>query len=562
MADTPRAARVFLAAVWAVALGLLFLRLGYAPLTDVDEGAFAEATREMLARGDWVSPWLLDQPRFDKPALIHWLQMAGIWLLGLNAWGARLPSAVAGLIWVGAIGWWARLVAQKLWPQNGEDLATWAQAWAMLLAVTSLGIPAIARAATADATLNAFLVLTLVLLWQALWGTEQRSFSSQGDPGRRWARAAALCIALGLLTKGPIAVLVPGAAGLIATLWSGSLRRLLWLLRDPWSWFILAAVTTPWYLLQYLAQGQAFIDGFLGVHNVGRFTGTMHGFAAGPWYYPVWIMVATMPASGLVLAVLGMSLTRYGRSVLQLQRRELRLAWAVFVFVLVFFSFSATKLPHYGFYGLAGLMVLLAVALVGQLRNGQVGLMRLLVAVASLGVIGLGLLPETFAGLVARVTDPYHAVVLQAVDQDIAAAKTLFVFGGVLGAVLLVVVLFTRRGLAWMGLAACTVFAAFIHLALVPMVMHHLREPIWQAGLQVRSLPSDAPVYTWRMSVPSLSFAAQRVVPRGDPEPGRWLLVYAHHLPELQGRAPAVRLAFASRGMALVHWPAEAGRSP
>ena len=64
-ARAPRAA-----AVWPLALALLALalfQLGAAPLFDVDEGAFSEATREMLASGDWLHTTLNGEDRFDKP---------------------------------------------------------------------------------------------------------------------------------------------------------------------------------------------------------------------------------------------------------------------------------------------------------------------------------------------------------------------------------------------------------------------------------------------------------------------------------------------------------------
>jgi len=104
--------RLFVALAWAIALAVLFIQLGGSPLTDLDEGAFSEATREMLARGDFISPWLLDAARFDKPVLFHWAQMLGFWLLGQNSWGARLRSALAGLAWIGAIGGWAYCVTR------------------------------------------------------------------------------------------------------------------------------------------------------------------------------------------------------------------------------------------------------------------------------------------------------------------------------------------------------------------------------------------------------------------------------------------------------------------
>jgi 4-amino-4-deoxy-L-arabinose transferase-like glycosyltransferase len=61
------------ASLVAIALLSLYLvRLAGAPLFDVDEGAFAEASREMLASGDWGHTTLNGADRFDKPIFIYW----------------------------------------------------------------------------------------------------------------------------------------------------------------------------------------------------------------------------------------------------------------------------------------------------------------------------------------------------------------------------------------------------------------------------------------------------------------------------------------------------------
>src|SRR5580700_7451221 len=64
------------------------------PLTDRDETRFAEASREMIQRGDYVVPWFNGHWRFDKPILIYWCQSASYRLLGANDFAARLPSAL------------------------------------------------------------------------------------------------------------------------------------------------------------------------------------------------------------------------------------------------------------------------------------------------------------------------------------------------------------------------------------------------------------------------------------------------------------------------------------
>src|SRR2546421_12128481 len=81
---------------WLAAAAVItsfFLLLGGAPLFDVDEGAFSEATLEMFERGDFASTYLNGEPRYDKPILVYWLQAAGVALLGPSEWAFRLPSA-------------------------------------------------------------------------------------------------------------------------------------------------------------------------------------------------------------------------------------------------------------------------------------------------------------------------------------------------------------------------------------------------------------------------------------------------------------------------------------
>ena len=79
----------------AMLLALLLVGLGRAPLFDVDEGAFSEATREILSSADWGHTTLHGADRFDKPIGVYWLQAASASVFGLNEWAVRLPSALA-----------------------------------------------------------------------------------------------------------------------------------------------------------------------------------------------------------------------------------------------------------------------------------------------------------------------------------------------------------------------------------------------------------------------------------------------------------------------------------
>jgi 4-amino-4-deoxy-L-arabinose transferase-like glycosyltransferase len=72
---------------------LFFLGLGTLGLTDRDEGSNAEAAREMVESGDWITPTLNGEPRFAKPAFLYWLISGAYRLFGVSEFTARLPSA-------------------------------------------------------------------------------------------------------------------------------------------------------------------------------------------------------------------------------------------------------------------------------------------------------------------------------------------------------------------------------------------------------------------------------------------------------------------------------------
>ena len=76
-----------------------YVNLGGWPLFDVDEGAFSAATKHLVDSGDYVTPYLYGEPRFDKPILIYWLQGISISAFGFNEFALRLPSALSLSLW-------------------------------------------------------------------------------------------------------------------------------------------------------------------------------------------------------------------------------------------------------------------------------------------------------------------------------------------------------------------------------------------------------------------------------------------------------------------------------
>ena len=551
--------RILIPIAWILIVGIIFIGIGSTPLTDIDEGAFSEASREMLERSDWISPWLLDAPRFDKPVLIHWLQMMSFSIFEVTTFAARLPSAVASVIWIGSVGALAFRVSRKLFPEI-DPLDTYLSA--IVLTASTIGVPAIGRAATADALLNCLLVLSLLCVWIF--------FYEKSD--RRYGRALSFFVGLGLLTKGPIAVLIPAAASIFAAIGSGlmmresshqkqaatekhsylkfALERWMHLVLDPLAWLIVIALCAPWYFLQFQAQGTAFIEGFFGTHNLGRFVSTMHGFSAGPWYYPGWILIATLPWTPLVIRTL-IFVVRKG----SYKNPELIMHWGIFLFVLVFFSFSATKLPHYGFYGLSGLVVLMSIVLAMKTsRSGG--------AVASHGT----LLPErlflVFLFLVlsaiplwwglVTIKDPYYFTAWQRADELFRQDRFWFVLLLLAG-----LGLFFLRPFIGLMLGGL-IFSLSLHTFIVSTVISALRSPIAAAAEVLRPLPPQQTI-TWQLAAPSLSFYTGRVIPAGEPNPGKVVVMHSKDSARLAEKISAggrssesIQVIWSSHGIQIV----------
>lgn len=458
-------------------LGLaFFLALGTPPLFDLDEGAFTEATREMLASGNYLTTYLNGAPRFDKPILIYWLQAGSATLFGLSEWSLRLPSALAASAWTLALyGYLA--------PRSGREAALAAASFQ----ATSLGVLLIGRAATADALLNLWLALTLLDMLR------YRERASTPTLLRIY-----LWMGLGVLTKGPVALLIPLAASFIDHALRGAWADWLRAALHPGGWLIFIGVAAPWYVLEYLDQGQAFIDGFFLTHNVGRLAATMEGHG-GHWHYYLWALpLVLLPYSGLLWHL------RSGWS----RDHALPLAWFGVVFLL--FSVSGTQLPHYILYGATPLFLLFARHLGTRIPPWLVWIAPGLFWVAMLA------LPELADRGLNQAQDAYMLALRDALPESLGRH---FRAGAMVAAVLTVATaIFWRRKTARALVGAGLIQAAFIALVLGPAVGRLQQQPVKEAALLARGL--DRPVVMWGLNMPSFSVYRGAITERRAPRRG------------------------------------------
>ena len=155
------------------------------PLIDRDEPRFAEASREMIERGDYTVPHFNNQLRLDKPPLTYWAQIASYKVFGENDFAARFPSAIAAALVALSILGWGR--------QVGSERVGW---WAAIIFTLSLQVFLHAKAAVADM----WLVLFVTLAHWAGYELIRRSTINW-----KWWLVFYSSLALGFLAKGPIA---------------------------------------------------------------------------------------------------------------------------------------------------------------------------------------------------------------------------------------------------------------------------------------------------------------------------------------------------------------------
>lgn len=496
-----------------------FYNLGQTPLFDLDEGAFSEATREMFERGDFVSTYLNGVPRYDKPILIYWAQAASTRLFGFTELGFRLPSAIAASLWVLLTAGFVKRVT------GNERTALLA---GIIVACSPL-VTLIGKAAIADALLNLWLSASMFGIY--LFHRERQS----------WQLLATFAfMGLGFLTKGPVAVLVPGAVSLLFFALRGDLRAWLKAVTHPLGILIFLAIALPWYVVQYLAEGQAFIDGFFFKHNLSRFSGTMEGHGGSLLYYIPIALLAAVPFTSAALKAF-------------VRRDSLRdplslylLTW--FGFVLAFFSFSGTKLPHYITYGLTGLFILAALNL-DRLNN------RLLALLPQILFLGLLLALPTLIGDNLDSIGDAHARDMLA---DHRAYFSTAYFGTIAGALLISLVLVFERRLSIptkLAIGGPLTLIAFSGL-LLPVAGEIKQRPVKEAAELASAQGLD--VVMWRINTPSFSVYRRQVTPRVDqPGPGDVVLTKSHLAAELPGEH---EMLYRKNGISLVRMlPAAAG---
>ena len=338
IASLPRAA-------WAVVIALVafawFSALDLRRLQHPDEGRYAEIAREMAVSGDWITPRLNGIKYFEKPPLQYWVTAAAYRAFETDQWTARLAPAVAGFVLIFVVGFTAAALAG---PTAGAYSAL-----ALAGCVWHIGM---SHFVTLDGLLSFLLACALCSFLLA---------NRSGLPPSRvrlWMLAAWAEIALATLTKGLVALVIPGATLVLYSLFTRDL--------GPWRRLHLLpglalglAIAAPWFVLVSIAN-PGFAQFFFVHEHFERFLTTEHRRVGAWWYFIPIFAVGVMPWLSIAPWT-WRAAWRAPRDDHGFRWQAFCLAWAGFVFV--FFSMSGSKLPSYILPMFPALMLLLGPAL-------------------------------------------------------------------------------------------------------------------------------------------------------------------------------------------------------
>src|SRR5262252_34131 len=259
---------------------LLFHILGTwsLPLIDRDEPRFAEASREMIERGDYIVPYFNNQLRLDKPPLTYWAQVVSYQSFGVNDFAARFPSAIAAALTALSIFLWGRRM-------GGEKLG-W---WAAIIFTLSLQTFVHAKAAVADMWLVLFVTIAHWAgyeLFQRPTLNAQRATQNQGaavskPPWAIWKSPFLvfyLSLALGFLAKGPIAwtpLLTVGVVIMYTRNWQVARR-----FKFVGGILLMLVIVALWGIPALIQTHGEFFSIGIGRHVIGRSLTTMEGHGA------------------------------------------------------------------------------------------------------------------------------------------------------------------------------------------------------------------------------------------------------------------------------------------
>lgn len=360
------------------------------PLARPDEARYAEISREMAISQDFVTPRLNGIRYFEKPPLQYWVTALAFRTFGVHEWTARLYTTLAGLMTVILVG----ALAHRMRSSGVEAFA---------IAAGTFYVALLGHINTLDSGLTA-------MMTAALWAFLNAKSSQNA---RAWMGLAGGFTGLALLSKGLIALVLPGLALVLYTLLHrnfSAFKRI----HLPIFLSTLLVVAAPWFILCSLKNPE-FAHFFFIHEHFERYTSAVHQRVEPLWYFLPVYLLGLLPWT----ALLPPALAAAWRDPLHHAGFKPKRFLALYgLSVLLFFSLSGSKLPTYVFPAYPAIVVLIALhvdskapRLVPSLTAFLFGA-SMLFAAALFRVPGLSVWFDIPLDLDPDMVDPYRAFAL------------------------------------------------------------------------------------------------------------------------------------------------------
>ncbi len=209
--------------------------------------------------------------------------------------------------------------------------------------ITTLQLNIIAKASIADALLNMFIVISMFTLYLYYLNNN-----------KKYLYLAFLSIAFGTLTKGPVAIMIPLVVTFIFYLIKLNLKNWFKMVFNPIGVLIFLVVALPWYIVEYIAQGDAFIEGFFLKHNIERFKSAIENHSGTIFYFIPVLLIGFLPFTHFIFKIF-LDIKKIIRDCLIYYL----LIWVRFGFIFFSLSWDLINFNYYYYYWVLQLLLLL-----------------------------------------------------------------------------------------------------------------------------------------------------------------------------------------------------------
>lgn len=347
-----------------LAIFSFYYGIGSYPLLDNNEGLYASIAKNMLLTKSFIIPHLNCLPYLEKPPLLYWLLSGNFYLFGFTAFAARFVTVTSAFFICIAL-----LMFGYKTKQTKESLI------ATIIFASSAGVIIIARTLYFDMLLTLWVTIALLSLY----------FCDQTN-NKLALRLAYFAVALGILTKGLVALILVISTYFIYLLITKQLRKLSQCLDLP-GILIFFAIVIPWHVAAAI-QHPGFTWYYLVNEQILRFFSARipHDYYEGPIYYYIPRIFIYLAPWSLLIPLFCYSWRNNFASTLK------KFLWCWLLVPLVFFSISQAKANYYMIISMPALAYLLADKLVFIYANKKTQLLSTYLAAILILILGAAII--------------------------------------------------------------------------------------------------------------------------------------------------------------------------